>query len=140
MVLPTEMNENVSAHSSNPVLHLDLLQISSTGNGRPQPEARIRSFAIHSDILTSVFVLLAHDPSRDESDWKWYSLAHICRQWRAVALDFGIFWSKIVWDSTNFKMIKLQLSRSKRADLSITLIQRRDSEDFSDILAAIFHQ
>lgn len=72
------------------------------------------------EVLSEVFLDLAEQlqaQDRFKIDFKWITLAHVCRLWRHIALQHGRLWGKI--DVTESDRTRVFVDRSKGAPLAI---------------------
>lgn len=72
------------------------------------------------EVLSEVFLVLAEQlqaQGRFKADFKWTTVAHVCRLWRDIALQHGRLWGKI--DMTEPDRTREFLDRSKGAPLAI---------------------
>jgi hypothetical protein len=72
------------------------------------------------EVLSEVFLVLAEQlqaQGRFEVDFKWTTVAHVCRIWRNIALQHGRLWGKI--DTTIPDRTSVFVDRSKGAPLAV---------------------
>ena len=72
------------------------------------------------EVLSEIFLLLAeqlqaHD--RFKVDFKWTTVAYVCRLWRDIALQHGRLWGKV--DMARLDRTKAFVDRSKGAPLAV---------------------
>ncbi|KAL7280716.1 hypothetical protein ACG7TL_005658 [Trametes sanguinea] len=112
------------AHHADTIVELKMQLNTMTPIARLPPE-----------ILAEIFALVS--TTQYEESWrrhygssqvyKWLSVAHVCRVWRAIALDTPRLWSRIVL--TRPEVDKEVLARSKKAPLWISAnIHHQDDE------------
>lgn len=73
-----------------------------------------------SEVLSEVFLVFAEQLQAQERfkvDFKWITVAHVCRLWRDIALQHGRLWGKI--DMTRPDRSRVFADRSKGAPLAI---------------------
>lgn len=72
------------------------------------------------EVLSEVFLVFAEQlqaQNRFKVDFKWITIACVCRLWRAIALQHGRLWGRI--DTTREDRTKAFVGRSKGAPLAI---------------------
>ncbi|RXW19844.1 hypothetical protein EST38_g6006 [Candolleomyces aberdarensis] len=91
------------------------------------------------EILSDIFIILRRVMS-DECSYKpsWTRVNHVCRHWRAVALDCPALWSDLMFVCCSPAFTEMMLQRSKNAPLTVKY--DRYAPSFDDILCKIASQ
>lgn len=71
-----------------------------------------------AEVLSNIFIALK-EVIVHERKMSWVRVSHVCRHWRAVALDCPVLWSTIL--SVNPELMELMLHRSKSSPLTIKI-------------------
>lgn len=94
------------------------------------------------DILADTFVLVAHE-CRDKYvvGWRrfsWILVSHVCRHWRAVALDHSVLWAGQIHLQGNQDRHRAFLTRAKTAPLSVYILAFHPDVNDQDFCRPLF--
>ncbi|KAI0640782.1 hypothetical protein C8Q79DRAFT_439953 [Trametes meyenii] len=138
----TRLNEDPLAHARKCLL----AEIETHVNAVFELKARINDMSpiirlLPPEILSEIFTLIAADNYNayhwhhcgSSQPYKWIALAHVCREWRNIALNTPRLWSRVV--ITRFDAAMAALARSKKAPLWLTAVLAHPG----DFRATILH-
>jgi hypothetical protein len=94
-----------------------------------------------AEVMSSIILLNATEimdeyPTWHQKSMSWISSTQVCRQWRAVALDFPALWSKILF--VHPELAESMIRLSKDAPLTVKAVVH--GTEFIDAISKIFAQ
>ncbi|KAF5342421.1 hypothetical protein D9611_001246 [Ephemerocybe angulata] len=111
-----EENGNVAAQEHQRLIQRRVLDLQSEIRGLVDFHNTLSPInRLPAEILSSIFIQASFETRKESLSW--IRLTHVCRHWRAVALECAALWSDLSFANLNFT--EVMLSRSKNAPLAV---------------------
>jgi hypothetical protein len=78
--------------------------------------------SLHTEIITAIFSFLRLPASGElqlGGNLEWLRVAHVCHQWREIALDLPFFWSHVDFNAVSLAGATEMLARARMAPLNL---------------------
>ncbi|KAK7051598.1 hypothetical protein VNI00_004577 [Paramarasmius palmivorus] len=96
---------------------LGLVDEQGVQNLQAEQNSRLPISRLHTEILTSIFLLCAPDPKTWHSTSRDLAITHVCHLWREIALDCSMIWTRPIFLVPS--LAREMISRSRQSLLDI---------------------